>query len=65
MKIVCDCGNESNFIEIVIDDWDEIEKPRKDYMPTTTDYRKFDIDAQYEYCYITCKKCKKKIVIST
>ena len=65
MKIVCDCGNESNFTEINIDDWMEIDKPRKGYIPTNQDYRRFGIDSQYEYCYITCEKCKKKIAIST
>jgi hypothetical protein len=59
MKIVCDCGNE---MEFVVDNSD-IDKETIQEMGNYVikDYRKFDFWAEHDEAGITCKQCKKSI----
>ncbi|MCM3387264.1 hypothetical protein M3649_03845 [Ureibacillus chungkukjangi] len=53
MKLVCDCGNEMEFIL----DGDKDE--RGEY--AQKDLNKFDFWAEHDEAGITCEKCKKSI----
>lgn len=58
MKIICDCGNEMEFIMTGnIDDEDG------EYVKF--DYNKFELHGEHDQVWITCEKCKKAIWMFT
>lgn len=59
MKVVCDCGNEMQFIINNDDICEDILEDNGDFV--TFDRHKFDIWAEHDECGIECKICGKKI----
>ncbi|PLS19448.1 hypothetical protein CVD28_03260 [Bacillus sp. M6-12] len=55
MKLVCDCGNEMEFIP----DKDRTEDERGQYVKKDTN--KFGFWAEHDETGITCEQCKKAI----
>ena len=64
MKIICNCGNTSNFKSIDPSDWGDPDDVRPGYT-LVKDTKGFDIDSQYGTCYLKCLICGKSVAIST
>jgi hypothetical protein len=56
MKLVCDCGNEMEFI---IDEEVEHDDEKGEFV--RKDYSKFDFWAEHDEAGFECRKCKKAI----
>jgi len=64
MKIVCDCGNEMDFIienEDVQEEQDEDECEEEKGQYCIKESGKFDLWSEHDEAGITCNKCKKTI----
>jgi hypothetical protein len=61
MKLVCDCGNEMEFITIDPDTGKEYEEDYDYGVYATKDSNKFETWAAHDQAGFTCRKCKKSI----
>lgn len=59
MKIICDCGNEMDFIE----DKEVMEDDSGKYV--TTDFDRFRFWSEHDVVGIVCAKCEKSIWLFT
>ena len=71
MKLTCDCGNEM-ILTLGETDKELIKRGcnpdflgREGYVNLKKDYKKFELDSQYEWFYIECNSCNEKFKIGT
>lgn len=55
MKLVCDCGNEMEFVP-----YEDSEEDERGLL-VKKDVKKFEFWAEHDETGITCEKCKKSI----
>lgn len=61
MKIVCDCGNETEFNTIDEDTGEESEITEGEGQYVTVDISKISFWEQHDVVGIVCKKCDKSV----
>lgn len=62
MKLICDCGEESDFIIQPLEEDEEFDEENGSYALLKGEV---DIVAEHDQAWITCNKCKKAIWIFT
>ena len=61
MKLVCECGNEMEFVVDEKKDANSPENLMENEYFADTDLKKFDIWAEHDEAGIKCKECGKSI----
>ena len=62
MKLICDCGEESEFVIHPLEEGEEIDEENGSYARLTG---KIDIIAEHEHAWVICNKCNNKMWIFT